>query len=233
MLGDIPATSSSIEILNTGGVVRNYRERAQPGPLGSNTLRLLDLREAIRDRDIKDPKKICETALEIDRDLESWTSTLSPDWGYTTANATESPSSDYYDGKLHVYRSHWVAQIWINWRVHRILANQIILQNDTRNSAHHSGRISLIQNLSTDICISASTLIGSPRRCTLTDYENDFMQQGKTDGHSHGCRCFRSNTTTLRRGTGISEFYHPAMLGRAATSTDYFHDRDKTSRLVS
>lgn len=169
MLGDFPATYSLIESLKLGGVVREYRNRSQPGPLGNITLRPLDLREAVRCGSIQDPKDICEIAMGIDKDLESWTTTLSPEWSYITSNANESPSSDCYDGKKHSYRSQWTAQIWINWRVHRILANQIILQNDLCPGIHCEDRISLIQELSTDICISVSSFMGSPRKYLRSD----------------------------------------------------------------
>ena len=148
------------------------RKKIQPGPIGDMCFRLLDLRAAIKSGDITDPKAIREAAIEMDGDLEAWRATLQPSWSYATVDAGDALASTYFEGKCHIYSSLWTAQVWNNWRTLRILVNRIFLQNEIRSGApdstHESTALSLIHQLSTEICISVSSFIGSPRKHTST-----------------------------------------------------------------
>lgn len=142
------------------------RKKSRPGPLGSLCFRLLHLRDAIRHDELKDRATIYETAVEIDRDLMAWAEHLP---AHTTVDASaDSLHEAFFQGKRHIYSNLLVAQAWNNWRTLRIVVNRIVLENEVQSEAagttHKSPVISVIRQLSTDICTSAASFAGSPRK---------------------------------------------------------------------
>jgi hypothetical protein len=140
---------------------------AEPGtsPMRDVCFRLLDLRAAIKSRDITDVDAIRQAASEMDRELEAWITTLAPSWSYATVDASDAPTGTYFQGKRHIYSNPWTAHFWNNWRTLRILANRIILQHEIPpDSAYKSPVLSLIRQFSTEICISTPCFTGSSRR---------------------------------------------------------------------
>lgn len=173
MQQDVAAPQALLQIshnLKTSAMDERSK-KIQPGPIGDMCFRLLDLRAAIKSRDITDPKAIREAAIEMDGELEAWRAALPPCWSYATVDAGDAPAGTYFGGKRQIYSNLWTAQVLNNWRTLRILINRVILQNairsDAPDSAHESTALSLIHQLSTEICISAPNFIGSPRSAGL------------------------------------------------------------------
>jgi hypothetical protein len=173
MQQDVAAPQALLQISHNfkTSAMGKRRKKTQPGSIGDMCFRLLDLRAAIKS-DITDPKAVREAAMEMDADLEAWRAALQPSWSYATVDAGDAPAGIYFEGKYHIYGNPWTARVWNNWRTLRILVNRIILQNEIRSgtpdSAHESAALSLIHQLSTEICISAPSFIGSPRKHAST-----------------------------------------------------------------
>jgi hypothetical protein len=145
------------------------RRNRQPGPLGDALLRLLELRSLLKCGDgIVDFRAIHHDAVEMDREFEFWRETLPPSWNYVIDDASDNSHCIYFVRKRHVYSNPWTAQVWNNWRALRILVNKIILENEPRSgtmdSAQGSAALSIIHQMSTEICISAPHFLGSPRK---------------------------------------------------------------------
>jgi len=139
-----------------------------PGSTLEIVFRLVNFRAALKNGEITDPQVIRETALKIDGDLETWRAGVPPNWRYATINAPEAAVGTCFDGKSHVYPNPWIAEFWNHWRTLRILVNQIIVQNEVCSSvpdnAQKSTALSIIHQLSTDLCISSPALMNTPRK---------------------------------------------------------------------
>lgn len=133
--------------------------------MGDFCFRLLDLRSAIKSGEITDPRAILEAAAGLDSDLEAWRASVPLNWNYTTVDAGNAPPGPYFDGKRHIYSSQVIAQIWNNWRTLRILVNRLIFENEVRSgvpdSGHESAALSVIQKLSTEICVTIPIFSGA------------------------------------------------------------------------
>jgi hypothetical protein len=143
-------------------------KKIRSGALGDMCFRLLHLRSAIKSGEITDQEAICSAAIEMDRDLEAWRASLESNWSYTTVDAGDVSAGTYFDGKRHIYSNLWTARLWNNWRALRILLSRLILQNesasDASDSAQKSTSLTLMHQMSTEICISAANFLGSPRK---------------------------------------------------------------------
>jgi hypothetical protein len=142
------------------------RRESRPGPLGSLCFRLLRLRDAIRHDELKDRQTIRESAAEIDHDLVTWAGSL-PTYAAVDVPAGGADET-YFQGKCHVYSNLQVAQAWNNWRTLRIVVNQMIIRHeacpDPVDITYTSSSIPIIRQLSNDICMSAASFAGSPRK---------------------------------------------------------------------
>ncbi|KAF2475302.1 uncharacterized protein BDR25DRAFT_213918 [Lindgomyces ingoldianus] len=166
----VAAPLALLQISNTyrGSFMEKHRKKNKPSPMGDIYFRLLNLRSGIRSRNISDPKVIRKAAVELDNDLQAWRATLPSSWIYATVDAGNTSPGTYFEKKRHIYSSPWTAQVWNSWRTQRILVNQIMHQNeihyDAPNNANHPSALSIIRQMSTEICISAPNFIGSPRK---------------------------------------------------------------------
>jgi hypothetical protein len=131
--------------------------------MGDLCFRFFDLRSGIKTGKFPKQKDICEAAYQMDKDLATWSLTLAPKSGYTTESVEDAPAGLYFKGKRHVYGNAWAAQVWNNWRTLRILLNRIILCNDMPDGVPWATALSVVKDLSNEICISTPMLIGSPR----------------------------------------------------------------------
>jgi hypothetical protein len=153
---------------------------ASPGSICEISFRIINLYAAFINGEVTDPQVIRETALEIDSDLQTWKAGVSPSWGYTIIDAPEAAASTCFNGKSHVYPNLWIGEVWNNWRALRIWINQIIVRNEVLSSVpgdvQKSTALSVIRQLSTDLCISTSSFMGTPRKfpslhkCGYTTY---------------------------------------------------------------
>ncbi len=127
------------------------------------SLRLVNLRAAIHNGEITKSFQIQEIALEIDRDLQQWPTTVPPTW---VPMAIETGRSQHacLGKSRHQYPSSFIAQAWNNWRTLRILINRTLLQHSCKSSLRGDLLVrQLIQKLSIDICDSVPTFTNSSR----------------------------------------------------------------------
>ncbi|KAH8658131.1 hypothetical protein BX600DRAFT_63442 [Xylariales sp. PMI_506] len=142
-----------------------------------------DRNNFVEDSDVL--KRIRDTALAIDADLQAWKKITVPKWWYTSWDVPlQDPSSPSggkagagekasgFNGKIHHYHSLWVAEVWNNWRTVRIMVNQIIV--NTEEAAGLSGiaqiksaALTVVREMSKDICISADSFMDNPRIISL------------------------------------------------------------------
>lgn len=141
---------------------------ASRGSVCQISFRIVNLGAVFANREITDLDVICDMALEIDRDLEAWREGAPSGWAYTRIDASETNPGTFFDTHIHVYPSLWIAEAWNNWRALRIVVNKIIYQceacSDAPRDARQSAALSIIQELSTDMCISISSFMGTPRQ---------------------------------------------------------------------
>lgn len=166
----VPASQALMQISHDfeTSVIGERRKNTPPAPLGDLCFRLLNFRAVIENDHLRDPEAIRETAVQMEGEIEAWQATLPRSWRCSEVDVTDAPAGTCFGGKRHIYSNPWTAQIWNNWRTLRILINRIILQNEIRSgvpdSVHASTALSHIQQSSTEICISAPSFIGSPRK---------------------------------------------------------------------
>lgn len=111
------------------------------------------------------PAAVLERALDIDNDLKIWKDGLPPSLRYCVVSTETEPHLEIFGSERHVYPSPWYAEIWDNWRVQRILVNQIVLQNSPFPNEYTPLAVSTIQQMSRDLCVSVLSLDESPRKC--------------------------------------------------------------------
>lgn len=166
-----PAMSSLMLLLSrtfTPNRIEAFRYRFRRGTLADLSYRLVELRSAMNNGDVTDPKDIREKAISIDWDLDAWSSNAPPDRMYATVEASPPSPELHFKGKSQVYESFCHAQVWNNYRTLRILANQLVLQNEVQSvdpdAELYSAALSRIRQMSTETCISTSQFMGSPRK---------------------------------------------------------------------
>ena len=143
------------------------RKIASPGSITEISFRTINFRAALQSGEITDYTTIRSTALGLDQDLENWREGLPEAWRYTTVHLEATGTHALFDGISHVYANNWIADAWNNWRVLRILVKEIILENETirtdPDKAQINSAISVIRELSVDICISIYSFYDNPR----------------------------------------------------------------------
>ncbi|KAK7415770.1 hypothetical protein QQX98_005683 [Neonectria punicea] len=100
---------------------------ASAGSICEICFRLINLSVAFKSRETIDSEAMRKIALDIDSDLENWRAGMSEKWKYASVDADES-AVDCFMEKRHVYSNLWIAENWNNWRMVRILVNQILHQ---------------------------------------------------------------------------------------------------------
>jgi hypothetical protein len=140
-----------------------HRNLASPSSICSISFRLVNLRAALRNGEITDVQIAIETAIGIDEALVRWRETMPTEWEYTAVE-----SSDSFGGSTHIYPNLWVAEVWKNWRIMRILVNQMIGENEAGSSDPNDERISqavsVVRQSSMEVCIACSSFMGTPRK---------------------------------------------------------------------
>lgn len=149
-----------------------FRYRIQQGSIADMSYRFVELRRDMKNGDITDTKKIREKAVTIDWDLHAWSSDAPSDRQYATVDVREGSPDLYFNGKRHMHESFCHAQIWNSYRTLRIMVNQLLLQNEMQSDGPdidiRSSALSQVRKMSTEICISTSNFIDSPRKYSLS-----------------------------------------------------------------
>jgi hypothetical protein len=130
--------------------------------------------------DFSDSRKVIASALEMDNELAVWAATCSSAYRYETVTI-EDKSEDLYFNCYHVYSSISVATVWNDYRVIRILVNELLLRHsrkimeeglksiETENLSSFHYRLvqnsaSITVQLAGDICSSVPFYLGfSPK----------------------------------------------------------------------
>jgi len=139
---------------------------ASPASITEICFRVVNLRAALRTGVITDPGVIRTVAMDIDNDLETWSTGLTPSWRYSSV---VSPGIHYYDcfnGLRHVYTSLWIAEAWNNWRILRILVNQMLMQTGI-DLSETTKKQNAIRQLSSEVCLTVYNFAGNPRILSL------------------------------------------------------------------
>lgn len=174
----IPPALLEVSRCYQSSVIDRCYHDSRPGTLTDASYRLANLRAAIKAESTTDPMALLEEALQIERELKIWRTQITPDLEYTLTH-TRDKSGDSFARKRHVYKDLCTAQVWNNWRTLRILTSQIFLKLDKQLSSgiadaslsagRQASRLRLIHEMSSDICISATFLIGTSRTSTRPD----------------------------------------------------------------
>ncbi|KAF2656273.1 hypothetical protein K491DRAFT_392766 [Lophiostoma macrostomum CBS 122681] len=147
-----------------------HRHIASPGSITEISFRLVNLRAAIKDGSITDINVIRQIVTTMNEDLTSWETSLSPSWAYTETD-TKDPYVMYLGEKRPGYPNLWIADIWNNWRVLRILVYRYTLRQDGLCTATcQADKVKahlMIQRYSMDICNSVPCFVGNPRFIAL------------------------------------------------------------------
>lgn len=98
------------------------------------------LRGNIESGTLTDPKVILENVLELDhRMVTLFTTDLQAEWKYKTIY-TDLKRDWIYKGRYHVYRDHWVSQLWNGMRCIRTfihdMIRELLLKNQTTDLAN-------------------------------------------------------------------------------------------------
>ncbi|KAJ9608738.1 hypothetical protein H2200_006509 [Cladophialophora chaetospira] len=143
------------------------RKIASPGSISEISFRTINLRAALKNRELTDPAIIRATALAIDADIASWRAALPPSWGYITTDKLKDAPGSFNPESSHIYTNNWIADAWNNWRTLRIIVKQIILENEicsmTPDPAQISTAEAVIRQMSIDICVSIHSFRDNPR----------------------------------------------------------------------
>lgn len=143
---------------------------ASPSSITEICFRVVNLRAALRQGEITDRKVLQKIAMDIDGDLESWTAGLPSSWRYSSIHGPASVAEELLQGVRHVYPTLWVAEAWNNWRILRLLVQQMLLEVSVDPHEIASSQ-DIVRRLCTDVCISVSNFIGSPSRSKSLLYD--------------------------------------------------------------
>ncbi|KAL1874022.1 hypothetical protein VTK73DRAFT_576 [Phialemonium thermophilum] len=137
---------------------------ASPASICELSFRIVNLRAAVKGGDISDSSTIRALALDIDGDLREWREIIPPKWRYVDVlDRTAVHDDNELDGRRHEYPNAWVAEIWNTWRSLRILVNRVLIENGMDESGlDRDSMVSVIQQMSFDICVSASSFVDAP-----------------------------------------------------------------------
>jgi hypothetical protein len=151
--------------------LNNYIDHS---PVSDLCYQFLDLRRSIKTGEMTDPAAILKATMGMEAELMLWKVERTQAWDYTTVVAEDAPKGTYFKGKRHIYSTPWIARALNNWRTLRIQINHIIVENESYmqepNDAQLSIATSVIQQMSTDICISVHDFQGSARKFTPLYY---------------------------------------------------------------
>ncbi len=136
---------------------------ASPASITEICFRVVNLRAALRTGAITDPGVIRTVAMDIDDDLETWRTGLTPSWRY--ASVVSPPGThcdDCFNGLRHVYPSLWIAEAWNNWRILRLLVNQMLMQTGV-DLSETTKKQKAIRQLSSEVCLTVYNFTESSR----------------------------------------------------------------------
>ncbi|KAL3458260.1 Alpha/Beta hydrolase protein [Aspergillus heterothallicus] len=138
---------------------------ATPGSISEICFRLVNLRAMIAQDGHIDPVSVRTEAFKLDTDLEEWKISAQVRWAYEIGCESESIDCRSFMGKYHRYANLWVARAWLNWRLMRILVNQMIIENELKLEFDEkivSRARGIVRDLSIEICISVACFDETP-----------------------------------------------------------------------
>jgi hypothetical protein len=151
-----PAVVQAAYYFETGSLREKLKRTyaASPASISEMSLRLVNLRAAAKNKH-KSNEELAQAARAIDADLIMWAEVTPKGWRYAATGTAE--DSTHFRGMKQAYDMPWSVEIWNNWRVLRIAANQI-MEHSKRMTGNgdQSESLRLIRELSVDICVSVS-----------------------------------------------------------------------------
>jgi hypothetical protein len=204
----------------------NDRNRLGVVSLNDLAVGLQDLRVAIRNGTITDAREICAAANKVNAALQSWSDTLSQFQTYevVTIKAERQDEDEVYgldrrdlhfQGQRHVYRGEWMCAAWTFWRSQRILTNQIIFHHAAQSEGdqERAEAAVAIRSASTEICISSSSFVLSPRKSDCRPASTN-----RSSGLMIFCRLRQLHLASCRgRGRALELLGRERMGGQAAS----------------
>lgn len=88
-------------------------------------IRFIDLNVAVQNRSLSNTDAIIASAAQIDSELLNLQTNIPPMWQYQTIFTDADPDL-VFEGFYHVYSDLWVAQMWNNFRILRMVLNEVI-----------------------------------------------------------------------------------------------------------
>ncbi|KAF2727725.1 hypothetical protein EJ04DRAFT_581818 [Polyplosphaeria fusca] len=170
------------EAFNASPMGQRRRSRL-PTPIGDMCFHILALRAAIKDGTITGSTAICNEAKRIDRDLQTWRSSLPRDWEYHVVQGAAG-ATWCFRGEYHVYENAWVAQVWNNWRAMRILLQQLIISYSDAGALNleTSDAVDLVRKLSSEICHTTCTFVVGKARSSALIWPLSVVAQEPRNG---------------------------------------------------
>lgn len=165
-----PALVTATFNFQSSGIRERWQQRkaASPASICEISFRVVNLWAAFKSETATDPQAIRARALEIDGDLKAWGQSLPSYWKYATVDDGERAAEASFGRIRHEYPGLWVANVWNNWRTLRIVIGHILIHNETRSvrpdSALEAFALSIIHQMSVDICVSTSSFNGDSRK---------------------------------------------------------------------
>ncbi|KAK5464680.1 hypothetical protein LTS15_001242 [Exophiala xenobiotica] len=139
---------------------------ASPASITEISFRVVNLRAALSTGAVTDPEAIRTVAMDIDDDLETWRTGLTPSWRYSSTVTPEAHCGDCFNGLRHVYPSLWIAEAWNNWRILRLLVNQMLMQTPV-DPSEATKKQNDIRQVCTDVCLTVYNFAESPSILSL------------------------------------------------------------------
>ena len=147
------------------------KEIASRGSIAEISFRLVNLRAAVRSLEVSDSHLIMKAALDIENDLRIWEQGSPAAWRYSSMHDVNKTDDRQFDHTCHLYPSVWIAEAWNNWRVMRIIANQLLWDhigiNDDERDDKRDAFKSVVEQMSRDICRSVHSFGDSPSKLCL------------------------------------------------------------------
>lgn len=132
--------------------------------------RIAALRARIKHQHITSPPVVSTMLLPLDEELVSWKSQLPQHWRpklyHLLKEATGRSLTDALDSQLEIYPDLWVASMWNNYRVIRILIHETIMSITLKFGSREEKSalqpsIDVLKDMATQVCRSVAFHLGT------------------------------------------------------------------------
>lgn len=137
---------------------------------GEINARLAAVRADIKYRNITDPSAVATALLPFDNELESWSNRIPMEWKPKLYRRLQDDASqsihEDLDSQYEAYPDLWVASMWNNYRVVRILIHETIMSitlkyGTPEQKANLQPSVDLLREMTTQVCRSVAFHLGT------------------------------------------------------------------------